>query len=225
MGTPEFITTVVDSLADTADSERPQFSASSNVVALVFLAGAPDLKTLYNNFAKALGELTDLGELKELKWTADPTAETEPEIFQDSALSRAVGKEPDWHSMTLQELFPPVGEALQALEEAIDGLFPGQDLHQFVSALATAMKQKAEDLQEVADRLKNLADALENFFDITGVWILDTGNVAGTDGFALALAESVNRPPFTKDEFFTAGVVLLAGGPGVAGFQALLGLS
>jgi len=254
MGSPRFIQTTIDSFVDLADAQRPIFSQSANVVGLTFLTGIEfpiltqkaaaaanqsffvdadtgevvgkvnALRSLFDFFIEPMSKLFGTGEFKELEWIKSSDAVDDPGIFQDSSLSRATGVEPDWKEASLASLFPEVSNVLVGLRELIDGLFPGESVSSFVSQIATLIADRADALQKRADELQDLADALADFFDITGVWVFNSGLVGGTDGFRVAMADSVNRPPFEEGRAYTAGITLLAGGPGIDGFVRLLGL-
>lgn len=217
-GTAEFISTVVSSCEDELDEERPQFSASSEVAAYVFLVGVEDFILLWHNFLKAMSKIFDFDAFRELKWVDEDLPPDWPPLYYRSK----AGKLPDWRSITIGDMIKPLGEALneiEALMEDMKGLL--SDTQEFIDEFIGALQKKIDDIKAAAKAIRDIANALKDFFDITGVWYLDI-QTKGVDGFKNELISSTNRPPF-GDTSWTAGIVFLAGGPGVPPLVRLLG--
>ena len=218
LGTSGLLSAIGQSFDDLADADRPTFSASSSVLGYVMMLGATDLLNLYNNFLKKLGDLFDLEEIKTWRWVLNPGEGYVP----PRVIRSANAKPPDWKKMTVGSLWPVYDELLKGLEQFVEIYVPGQETNDFIKQLALVLRNKADILSDLAALLVTVANELEALLQMDGVWFVKvTGN--GVAAWKAALNAATNRPPFDPILHYTAGVVILSGGPDTAALERLLG--
>lgn len=206
------------SFDDPGDTNRPIFSADAEVGALLLIGGADSLGDL-------MGLLQLLGELFGIKpfvdaWKRFVAGLTAADPLDD--LVRGVPLAPDWYSVELGEVVPPLGRIAALVNEAIDGLERAGGASDLLRDLAAALREKAERLRALSARLQALIDQIAAILAAGGLYVLPIESAAGVDGVR-ADAHAAVPPPLRADAYI-AGVCLLAGRADFAAVKGLFGL-
>jgi len=205
------------SLRDEADLDRPQFSPSAQILGYAFVYGATDLKTLYEDFLAQAKFLFDVGEFKDWAWGVNP------DLVPTRDQRRSNSKPPDWKAIRVADFWPPYDDFLGEMQKMVASLKRGRSTKEFVGYMAQALRNKAQQLNFLADYIEFFATEVEALFNMTGVWFIKVGPVNGLEAWLAELIEAANKPPFPGDEWYVAGIVVLAGGPDTAALEELLG--
>lgn len=213
------------SFDDPTDPLRPQFSDNAASVGVVIMVWSTEV-ALFLKLVRQLGNLFRLDDLLQLnnpgfeEWFSDldkafdELTETELcEIDLNIPINlRGGGRHPNWIGrVTLQDLFPGLGELLQELSDMLELLRPNGDLTQFIQDIIDAIKAKAERLRQLVETLQALATLLREGFSGTALASVVIESTTGNKGFIEGLNNSTGHPEF--EEAIVLSMVLYAGGP------------
>jgi len=216
-GIEGFLGAVSRSFDDTADGDRPQFSPSAEVVGYVFAYGATDLAQLYEQFLLKATPLFDTGAFEDWKWSQFPDY-VPPRTERQSS-----GKPPDWESIRVADVFPPYDDLLGELEKMAYSLGRGNSTSDFVRDMATTIRNKAQQLEQLSWFIDFFANQVEDLFQLDNIWYVKVGPVKGIENWRAELLSASNRPPYKGEFYYVTGIAALAGGPSVEALEALLG--
>lgn len=131
------------------------------------------------------------------------------------------GTAPDWKTVRVSDVVPPIAQAAEALARVRDQLGPNTGIATLLSELADLIARKAALLAAIAEELAQLAETIANLGDLTNINFLPIApRVGGDVGFLEELAQADNRPNIAP-EAFTGGLVVY-GGSELATILALL---
>lgn len=207
------------SFDDPGDENRPVFSNDAEVGAVLLIGGADSLGDLME-LLKALGELLGIQSFIDA-WKRFEAGLTSNDALED--LTRGVPLAPDWYSVELGEVVPPLNQVARIVNEAIDALARAGGAADLLRDLAAALREKVEALLALSARLQTLIDQLAAILEIGGLYALPIESAAGVEGIKAAVATAGNKPPFRADAYI-AGVCLLAGRAEFERVTELLGL-
>ena len=231
----EVVSRITTSFYDVHDPFRPRFSKTAATYGVVILAYSVEAAL----FLKLVRQLSDLFALSDLKGVLQPAIVSE--AFQElwgkavdewdaidwenwtpqlPAAWRNPGVFPNWIGrFTFQDLFPPLGQMLQALANMLELLRPNGDIAKFIQDMINALVKKVQRIQKLARTLAELADLIRNAFSGTQLCVCAINSAEGNNGFTSGLQSAKGAPQF--DEALCCSVVLYTGGPGIAPLQLL----
>lgn len=203
-----WLTAVSRSFDDPYDANKPILVDPSGYVgALVLVQTGPsfkDLMALFEKLAALFEALTYVGDdLFKLKEPGD----TPPAFIPGTA------EEPNWKSLTVAKLVPPIGliaEQLKAFGDTITSALSAGDIY---SAFADILRSKADILRDVADTIQQALDTLLALLDATG-FILPIYGQGDKTFVQRALLTSTGGPLSISPALatYTAGFMFLAQG-------------
>ena len=215
---PRCIRTVIESLDDAGDPERPQFSSTAPVELVCLVAGAPS-PALFRSVLQAFQALTGAAAFRLALRRLEQAFELERTRFEIPQGSRP----PDWQSATMREAFPALAPLEDALRRQLATLASyaagGTSAVNLAAALIAAKRAQLAELQN------RLATALALF----GQGLLGTGayglHVAGVGGNARLKSELAGATGAPGPELSFCAAVCWVGVEGsLAPLAALLGL-
>lgn len=207
------------SFDDPGDENRPVFSPDSQVGALLLVGGADSLGDLME-LLKTIGELFGIKPFVDA-WKRFEAGLAGRDPLED--LLRGVPLAPDWSSVELGEVVPPLNRVARTVNEAIDALARAGGAATLLRDLAAALREKAEALRALSARLQDLIEQLERILEYAGLYALPIESAAGVDGVRAAMLAATNPPLFRADAYI-AGVCLLAGRADFTALMELFGL-
>jgi len=198
-GLDGFLSRWAASFEDVGDSARPQFSADTPVSAVLVVVGAETLE----QFRDVLRPLASLFGIPSL--VLPETQEPAPD--HAAAQEQSLSTPPDWSSVQLGEVLPPIGALTDALQFAIGAIQVPENYAQMLQGLASIIADKAAALNELSATIQQAAYDLNAIIQSEGLYIL---YIEGTSIPALieAATASGNTPPWPL-ETWVAGVCLL----------------
>lgn len=220
--TGDAIQDVIASISDQMDPNRPIFEAGGAFASLTILVGADNwmdfrrlIKLFSEMFSPEQGRMW--GRLADLRLQFDK--------FQRHPIPRAErgsqGVTWDWYRTNWADLFPAVGEALTALQNALDSLlgYPAgiaQGLQDLLDVLRERLDYVRQVLAEIANLLAFIARLKELIPNSALLWIESADG--GSTEYLRALSDAGNQP----EHKLCAGVTILAAtGNPVAYFNAV----
>jgi hypothetical protein len=220
---------------DVHDPYRPRFSETAATFGVVILAYSVELAL----FLKMVRQLSDIFALSDLRGILQPaivsdafkalwgkavdewdSVDWENWKPQLPASFRNPGAFPNWLGrFTFQDLFPPLGQLLQALANMLELLRPNGDIAKFIQDMINALVRKVDRIRRLAETLAELADLIRNVFSGTQLCACAINSAEGNSGFINGLRSAKGAPQFEKA--LCCSVVLYTGGPGIVPLQLL----
>ena len=204
------------SFDDPADSEKPDFSPTAEIGAIMIIGGANDLPSL----ALLLGSL---GQLFGLQAYIDAYSRFLDNAFGDEPLddlADGIPAAPDWYSITAGEAIPPLQNLASAVQSVIGLLKVASAFSAMLTQLAQALNDKAETLREIADQIDAILDQILAVLQYSGLYVTTLESTSGIEGIKDAL-DSAGDPPGLQADSYVVGVCLLTG---MADYSKLLEL-
>ena len=128
---------------------------------------------------------------------------------------------PDWESVTLRKILPPVVDIVDVvLEPLIGTLQSGTDTLKAIQELIALVEIKIAQLQAINARMATYLSQFVNLISMTGLYTLWVTSSTGVVPLASSLLDATSTPFGTSNGFYY-GVTLLAGGAGLAPFENL----
>ena len=220
---------------DTEDPLRPIFSSQARTVGVVLMAHTTEVAT-YFRVLDAFNRLLALEDFAQLQWPGiqdwlddvkKPMKDlTETELAQVDFTApfgkRGGGAHPNFVLNTrLGDLFPGLGDAIDALSQLLEQLRPNGPITDFIRGAIDALKRKIKRLQDLIDRLEELTDQLRNAFEGTAFESVVIESNTGNSGFIAGLRGSTGHPEF--DYAFVVSVLIYAGGPAASTLKLIFG--
>ena len=205
-----------NSFNDPADSEKPDFSDSAEVGAIMIVGGANDLPSLAL-LLKALGDLFGVQSY------IDAYARFLADTFTDEPLddlAAGIPASPDWYSITAGEAIPPLQELASVIQSIIGLLKVASAFSAMLAQLAQALNDKAEILRELSDRIDAILDQILAVLQYSGLYVTTLESTSGIAGIQNAI-DNAGDPPGLQADSYVVGICLLAG---MADYQNLLEL-
>jgi hypothetical protein len=205
------------SFDDPGDLQRPVVTEGAPIEAAFIVMAAPSLDALRQSLY-LLGKLFNIDAFKR---AYEKYKQGSPDPRRSRVRTKSV--KPDWQSVRLRDLFPPL-EGLLLLPEALLGLLQQIDtLSALIKNIANAMQEKAQVLLQLAQAIQAIIDLLDALKS-SGMYALNVSTKAGIPGLKDAFTNAIDRPPGG----YIGGMCFLASGPNLAKASMLwelLGLS
>lgn len=204
-----------ESFDDPGDLQRPVFSTGATVGAVFIVAGAPSLAPLAQLFYQ-IGKLLNIQPFVDaFKHFEDTKDSPDPDLSRARQHSVA----PDWHSLRVQDLLPPLRKLLAIPELLKTILLQLDGLQSLLADMAAALAAKAAILDDIVNTLQAILDFLDALKS-SGLYMLPVFTTEGVEGLKRRFIEAENRPPGG----YVAGLCLLAAGPGIPGMTVIYDL-
>ncbi len=194
-----FLSRWAASFEDAGDSARPQFSAGTPVSALLVVVGAETLA----QFRDVLRPLASLFGIPSLVLPENDEPAPDLAAAQEQSLSTP----PDWSSVQLGEVLPPMTALTDALRFAIGAIQVPESYAQMLQGLASIIADKAAALNELSATIQQAADDLNAIIQSEGLYILYVEGNSIPD-LIEAAAGAGDAPPWSV-ETWVAGVCFL----------------
>lgn len=193
------------SFDDPGDDARPILSDGASVEAVFIVAAAPTLEHLAQ-LIWLLGNLLNIDAFKRA-WEKFVKDSDDPAVARLAQQSVA----PDWKSVKLPELLPPLRHLARVPEILLGVMMKVQGVLDLIKDLADAIQEKVQVLLEIAEMIQEVIDLLDAL-QSAGLYMLPVATNEGVEGLKQAFVQATNRP----DGGYVAGVCFLAAGPGLA---------
>jgi len=204
-----------ESFDDPGDPNRPIFSDGATLGAVFVAFGAPSLAP-FMQLIYLLGKLLNLQSfIDAFNHYKDTLNSPDPHKSQ----ARLDPIAPDWHSIRVKDILPPlkkiliVPELLRALLLKLDGL------QSLLADMAQALLDKAAVLDDLVKTIQAILDFLDAL-TATGFYALPVFTTEGVEGLKKKFIAAQDRPP---TGYFGA-VCFLAGGPGIGDMTVIYDL-
>jgi hypothetical protein len=222
----EAIGRIISAFDDPQDPLRPQFSRNANTVGVVLLAHTSEISTVI----RIMNNLSNLLSIDHLsvesfsvvgRWVQgikkDVTQMTESDWLQvDLSIPHDLKPSsgfPDFVAKTtIGDVFPGIGEGLEAAATVLDGFRPTGEITALVNQGIENLEEQIRYLQNLVDELVSLTQQLRDAFSGTEISAVVIESASGDEGFKEALRTARGAPQFDDD--FVVSVLLYAGGPG-----------
>lgn len=202
------------SFNDPGDLQRPVVTEGAPIQAVFIVAAAPSLDAI-QQFIYLLGKLLNVDKFK-LAFEKYDQASSDPRLTRARKVNSTP---PDWRSVRLRDIFPPL-EGLLMIPEALKGLLSAVDnLSALIKNLAAAMHDKANLLMQLAAAIQAILDLLDALKS-TGFYSLGVATQGGVSGLVDAFQNAADRPPGG----YIGGVCFMASGPNLAKASMLFDL-
>ncbi len=129
-----------------------------------------------------------------------------------------VGKEPNWGSMTLLDVIPPIGDIVRLLLGFADQITAARS--GLLETFADFLSDKADVLLSLSDKFQQILDELESLLQFEGAWILPIYGEFDSGDIQNILQHTEGGPEDLSGMDYTAGVMLLSNG-GTTGGEAV----
>jgi hypothetical protein len=203
----------VQSFDDPGDRSRPVLSDGASVMGVFIVAAAPSPEAL-RQMLYLIGKLFNLQAFLE-GWERFRAGSPDPDLTR----ARTDSVAPDWESVRLKDLFPPLAHLL-AVPEALRALLLGVDSTvALLKDMARAIQDKVQVLIDMASAIQAVIDLLDAL-KASGLHVLPVMSTQGVAGLKEAFVKASNRPPGG----YIGGICLLAAGPGMADATVLWNL-
>lgn len=205
------ITRMVASFDDQGDDDRPQFSDSANVAALGIMATAADATALITA-VEALASLIDIPDLHRMIERARRDSGSMPHPSRS--------RPPDWRSVTMRSI-PPFSNLYPALTGLLENLRSATvTADNVLSDLSSVMQKRVTRLATLAENLSSAIDAIVSAAAASGLYVLDIPpGTGGNERLKVALRDPELEG--LSENGYTAAVLMVAGGPSVAGLESI----
>jgi hypothetical protein len=129
----------------------------------------------------------------------------------------SIGQYPDWSSVSVKSLIKPVEDFIKDLEDWVNKEIAAiQKGSETVSQFIDLLGKKIDALGEFIDQLQKIIDIFTSIFSANaGFYILTIPVATGGSTRIKSLIKSAANGPSSGSDGYTAGIVLLAGGPNV----------
>jgi hypothetical protein len=202
----EWTADVADSLTDVSDTARPILVDPSAFVGVVAVCATTttyqdlieQFRAMFDMFKKKIAEAAQVG-----RW---PSREDPWTVIE------GVGRAPDWTSIKLGEIVPPIGDLarkVHAFGETLTSAASGGDIYNnFVSLLF----QKAETLSGFADSITTLLTDIQSMLDWEGAFVLQIYGQGDAAWVQNIIRNARGDLYEVANANYTAGAVFLATG-------------
>lgn len=130
---------------------------------------------------------------------------------------------PDWQSLSLRTMVPPLVEVVDlAFDPIVQTLAAGRGALDNATALIDNLAQKIAVLDDVVSRITEYLDQLDELLSLTGLYALFISTSGGVTDLANQLRAASN-PPFEGVKGFYFGAAFVTGGVGITPFTNLFG--
>lgn len=187
------------SFEDPGDVAKPQLAEGTPVSALLVVVGADNLE----GFRDVLRPLARLFGIPALELPIDE----EPAPDLATAVEATLSTPPDWASVQVGDVLPPMGALTDALQYAIGALQVPESYAQMLQGLAAIISDKAAALSELSANIQQAADDLTAIIQAEGLYILHI-EATSISGLIEAASAATQAPPWPL-ETWVAGVCLL----------------
>lgn len=199
------------SFDDAGDDARPQFSETAQTTGLGLLATAADVEGLISA-VEALSALLDLPDLRRMLDRAKAASGKRP--------VSGVSRPPDWRSISMRSI-PPFSQLYPKLSRLLENLRGATvTADNMLDDLSDVLVKRVKRLSSLADDLSAAIDSLVAAAGASGVYTrdipLDTG---GNERLQSYLRDDDVESLLGSG--YTAGVLMVAGGPSAAGLEAI----
>lgn len=124
------------------------------------------------------------------------------------------GLAPDWRSVRLLEVFPPIGHLVSALAQLRDAIGPQRRTAAILGMILDMLQRKAAFLQEAMARVQSAVDQLENLEKLTNISFLPIPPTElGNYGISRAYYDAAAKPVVSPNAAVIA--VAVVGGSGL----------
>jgi hypothetical protein len=216
-GLEGFLTRWEASFDDVGDRYRPQFEGGigigDTISAMFFLVGGDDIGELRPALS-ALGKLFNVPAL-ELVETEEPI------LDYPASIEQGLSTPPDWSSVTLGDVLPPIEKLGQMLQRVVGMLAVGESYGKMLEDLAQLISDKAAALGLVADEIQAVVDDINSLIAAEGLYVLHV-EADSIPELGQAVRDAEQPPPWSP-EAYVAGVCLLGGTSGFGPVVELLG--
>lgn len=128
---------------------------------------------------------------------------------------------PDWETVRLVDVIPPLSGALRVLSNAAVGARATAGFATAFSKLVLAIQQKIALLQQTLIQVQEIIDAILALGSIANINVLPVSFAQGGNGrFVQEFENSTNKPP-VDDDNVSLGLVIYGGAGATAVFKAL----
>jgi len=134
---------------------------------------------------------------------------------------KASSQAPDWSALTLEQI-PPMRKMAQIVRSVIGQLEMAPGFSTLISDLGDALKEKAEQLENLADIINEVIDLITAIISLTGVKIAKIDSTTGVDGLVTALNDLGS--PGLPDKSFVVGICLAGTPAGINAIAPLFGV-
>ncbi|KAB2910284.1 MAG: hypothetical protein F9K40_02955 [Kofleriaceae bacterium] len=194
------------SFDDPGDPARPVVTEGAPIQAVFIVMAAPSLDAL-RQLLYLIGKLLNIDQFK-VAFEKYQAGNPDPRKTRAQEMK---GVAPDWKSVKLVDLIPPL-KALEPLPEKLRGLLTAVDnIAGLIRNLAAAIMDKAQVLGKLAEALQAILDLLAALKS-SGMYILPVATKRGVAGLKQAFVTAADRPPGG----YIGGVCFMASGPNLA---------
>lgn len=202
---------VAASFDDLMDEDRPMMPTPAFVgmVAIVGTTGSfGDLLGLLEKLFALMGKFVS-PDWQRSRWIAreDPFL-----------VVPGVGQAPDWGSLKLMDVIPPIGLIVDKLQEFCEWLNTAEK--GLIKDFADLLRAKAQVIKDFADTLQDILDLLLSLLSMDGLFVLSVYGEYDGEGLKDALRHTEGGPMEVEGANFTGGLAFLATGGTSASTEA-----
>lgn len=125
---------------------------------------------------------------------------------------RGVGRDPNWDSIKLAEMIPPINTIVGELVKFQSWVEPAASGSSIYQSFADLLKNKSDALSAFAQTILDVLDVLSGLLSISGMWLLPVYGQGDYTWFRRQLMGSTGGPRETSDNYAAGAVFLATGG-------------
>jgi len=206
------------SLDDTFDPNRPILVDPSAYVGAIVICGTTNnyrdliyqYRSMFETFKKKIADATQIG-----RWlTREDPWETHV----------GVGMAPNWSSIKLGEVVPPIGDLAREIlsfSDTLTSAMAGQDIYE---SFAGILSEKADQLREFSEGILAILASIQSMLDWEGAFVLQVYGQGDAAWLQNILTTARGDLYEVENANFTAGAMFLATGGTTAPVDLLMDL-